>query len=121
MTHPAAGSRGGRRARFVLVGVALLLVSLAGWWVVSARLRTEEYASFTRPDGHYRVVVLRRSAWPGAMPGQAGDAPGKVRLLDRAGRVLQETSVEMVQLVDSVEWGERRVRIKLVAEWDLPD
>lgn len=55
------------------------------------------------------------------MPGQSGDAPGVVRLYNRRGDLLQETKVEMVQLVDHVEWTDRKVRIKLVAEWELPD
>jgi hypothetical protein len=55
------------------------------------------------------------------MPGQASDAPGRVQLYDRHGKLLRETKVEMVQLVDHVDWTEKKVRIKLVAEWDLPD
>ena len=66
-------------------------------------------------------MVVRQRVWPAVMPGQAGDAPGKVRLYDQNGTLLHEADVAMVQLVDQVEWGERSVRIKLVAEWELPD
>ena len=55
------------------------------------------------------------------MPGQAGDAPGRVMLYNRVGELLHETSVEMVQLVQKVEWTEKSVSIKLIAEWDLPN
>ena len=55
------------------------------------------------------------------MPGQAGDAPGVVRLYDRQGRLLHETRVDMVQRVQKVEWTEKAVGIKLVADWSLPD
>jgi hypothetical protein len=117
---PPAKPSGPRRLRFILIaGVALLVVLLAAWWI-SAHTATE-YASFTRPDGNYRVVVMRRPVWPALMPGQAGDAPGEVRLYDRKGKLLHKAEIEMVQLVDQVEWGERSVRIKLVAEWELPD
>jgi len=34
---------------------------------------------------------------------------------------LAETKVEMVRNVEQAEWLPRHVRIKLVAEWDLPD
>jgi hypothetical protein len=109
-----------RRRRLLLA--ALVCVALIGAGVIAvARLGTSVYATFTRPDGHYRVVVLRRTVWPGMMPGQGGDAPGTVRLLDRQGKVLRQAAVEMVQLVDQVEWSDRKVYVKLVAEWELPD
>ena len=74
--------------------------------------------SFSRPDGAYRVVLLRKPL-PAAMPGQAGDAPGVVRLYDRAGRLLAQAHVEMVQLVEGVDWSDDKAAIKLVVEWDL--
>jgi hypothetical protein len=40
---------------------------------------------------------------------------------DRSGRLLQETRVDMVQVVDGVDWQDRRAVIKLVADWPLPD
>lgn len=117
--------RKGRCRRYInLTAVSLavsLLFALIGWWVAFEYIWPEEYASFMRPDGNYRVVVVRIPKWPALMPGQAGDAPGKVRLYDSEGRVLHETKVEMVQLVDHVDWMDRRVRIKLVGEWELPD
>lgn len=114
--------RHGLRSRqFLLAVITLLLVVLVAWWIASPRLMEQEYASFTRPDGNYRVVVLRTSVWPALMPGQASDAPGRVQLYDRYGKLLRETKVEMVQLVEHVDWAEKKVRIKLVAEWDLPD
>lgn len=109
-----------RRRRLVLAALLCCVVATAGV-IAYARLRTSVYATFTRPDGHYRVVVLRRTVWPSVMPGQGGDAPGTVQLLDRRGKLLHRAEVEMVQLVDQVEWSDRKVWIKLVAEWDLPD
>lgn len=104
-----------------LLWITTLIAILAVGIMVSRYFRTQEYATFTRPDGDYRVVVVRISTWRAFMPGQAGDAPGVIRLYNRHGTLLHETKVEMVQLVDQVEWGEKKVRIKLVAEWDLPD
>ena len=110
----------GRSRRWLIAGLIVAVVIVAGA-VAYARLRTSVYATFSRPDGRYQVVVLRRTVWPSAMPGQSGDAPGTVELRNQRGDVLQHAEVEMVQLVDQVEWSDRKVLIKLVAEWDLPD
>lgn len=80
----------------------------------------EVYREFPSPDGRFKIVVRRKKIWPASMPGQASDAPGMVQLVAADGRVLQETKVDAVQQVEQVEWEPRRVRIKLVAEWDLP-
>lgn len=109
------------RISLLLTVIALVVLGLAGSWFVFKSQTLEEYASFTRPDGNYKVVVLRKSTWPSVMPGQAGDSPGKVQLFDRNQKLLHETDVEMVQLVENVDWGQKRVTIKLIAEWDLPD
>ena len=110
-----------RRRRWLALAALLCAVIIAAGAIAYASLRPSEYATFTRPDGNYRVVVLRRTVWPSMMPGQSGDAPGTVQLQDRRGKVLHQADVEMVQLVDQVEWSDRKVEIKLVAEWDLPD
>ncbi len=55
------------------------------------------------------------------MPGQSSDAPGYFQLHDaRTGRVLRERSVEMVQLVDRIEWSTTNVDVRLLADWSLP-
>lgn len=97
----------------------MLAIALGGWWW--QRNRLEEYRVFDRPDGRYRVVVLRQQVWLAAMPGQAGDAPGVVRLIDGKGKLLDEAPVEMVQLVEQVDWGDRTAEIPLIAKWELPD
>ncbi len=114
---------GKRRIWWIAAGLAIAtaLTLLAVWVIGPRRILTDEYASFTSPDGNYRIVVLREPVWPAVLPGQASDAPGVVRLYDRAGTVLRETRVAMVQLVEHVEWTEGHVRIKLIAEWDLPN
>jgi hypothetical protein len=99
----------------------LVLVGLAGPFLLwgGGSPAMEEYRSFPSPDGRFRIVVLR-APLTAAMPGQAGDAPGAVRLYDSSGKLLHETKVEMVQLVDQVDWQPGRVAVKLVADWDLP-
>ena len=110
-----------RRAAPIAVIVALLVMGGFAWM---ATTRLEPVATFERPDHHYQVLVLRkRSGWPGGVgrPGQSGDTPGEVRLVDRSGHVLESTSVDMVQVVENVDWQDKRVVIKLVADWPLPD
>ena len=36
------------------------------------------------------------------------------------GQVLRERSVDMVQLVDRIEWSPTRVEVRLLADWVLP-
>ena len=74
----------------------------------------EIYRVFNRPDNSYRILVLRKPETV-SMPGQASDAPGVVRLVDREGRLLAQADVEMVQLADSVEWSADKVRIKFIS------
>jgi hypothetical protein len=100
----------------VLAGLVVVLLAFAG-----SSTREEEYRSFPSPDGRFRVVVFRVETQTAMMPGQAGDAPGVVRLYDRKGKLLHETTVAMVQLVDHVDWQPGRVTIKLIADWKLPD
>ena len=106
--------------RFIFIIGGLILLGL-GIWVLSGYLLWGEYRSFVRPDGHYRVTVMRTLVWPALMPGQASDAPGIVQLYAQNGSLLQETQVEMVQLVDQVAWEDKRVHIKRVADWELPE
>lgn len=101
--------------------LALLVVLIVGFfgWRVYRRAAAEEYKTVWSPDGNYRIVVYRMPT-PFTMPGGSGDAPGYVRLYDKSGTVLKETDVEMVQLVDRVNWENGKVDIHLVAEWELP-
>lgn len=81
--------------------------------------------TFPSPDGRYKLVVYKYTIYNyiPTMPGQGGDAPGVVRLLDSKDNVLQEAKLEMVQNVGSreVEWEKDKVHIKLIAEWPLPE
>jgi hypothetical protein len=110
-----------RRRRLLLWAAAIAGAFVVFLWIATPHLPMEESASYTRPDGKYRIVVFRIPVWLAMMPGQGSDAPGVVRLYDQQGKLLHETKVEMVQLVDHVDWGPKKVEIKLIADWDLPD
>ena len=95
-------------------------VALAYIYTPSPLLAPEPYRSFDQPDGSYTVVVLRNPMLL-ALPGQSGDAPGMVQLIDRDGAILNQVPVEMVQLVDQVTWSDTTVSIRLIADWTLPN
>lgn len=114
MTSARAPLRRWRLAGLVLA-VAVLLAAGVAWWP-----RPQTAAVFDSPDGRFKLVVLR-DAFPWAsMPGQAGDNPGWVLLVDRQGRELQRARVAMVQLVEQVEWQPDRVSVRLLVDWPLP-
>ncbi len=109
-----------KRIIILISSLALVVLVVSLLYLGRGRFREQEYRSFPSPDGKYRVVVFRESTFPGVMPGQSGDSPGLVRLYDRDGHVLHQAKVQMVQLVDQVDWESHRVVIKFVADWDLP-
>jgi hypothetical protein len=72
------------------------------------------------PDGRFAIVV-NRCEMRFAMPGQGGDGPGYVRLVDvETGKVLERTDIDMVNAFPGVEWHPHRVAIPLLVEWPLP-
>ncbi len=114
-----------RHLRYRLAGLLMVVVlGISGWLSLAVAGRklccSAIYKTFSSPDQRFQVAVFRISQpWPVA-PGSAGDAPGFVRLMTRAGGVLQEQDVEAVQLVEQVRWTPRSVEIPLIAEWALP-
>lgn len=101
--------------------ISLVSLALTVLILNNSQVFREEYATFMRPDRHYKVRVMRNKMWIGHMPGQGSDNPGVVLLLDKEGNLLHQTDVEMVQLVEHVNWQNKKASIKLVADWDLPD
>lgn len=78
-----------------------------------------EYQTFTSPNGHCFIKLYRIQIFSSLMPGNAGDAPGFVRLYTKNNKILQQQDVEMVQLVETIEWNKNSVYIKFVADWTL--
>ncbi|MCG8518671.1 MAG: hypothetical protein MI794_11830 [Pseudomonadales bacterium] len=75
------------------------------------------YRTFQSPYNEHKVVVYSVPVLPMMMPGSAGDSPGYVQLQNSSGHILEEKRVDMVQLIDDVQWSDDSVYIKLFADW----
>jgi hypothetical protein len=100
----------------VVLAALIILVSAYEW---TRATHEEVYTQFVSPTGDYKIVVFRTASPWARMPGQAGDAPGRVVLLDRSGHRLREAPVEMVQLVEGVLWEPSGVSIRNVGQWQF--
>jgi hypothetical protein len=108
----------GNAMRKLVTGLAALMIA-ATFGVYLAMTQLETYRTFPSPDGAYRIEVLRRPSPIPGMPGQGSDASGEVRLVDRNGRLIQKEPLELVQLVDAVEWSADEVRVGALGHWKL--
>jgi hypothetical protein len=105
------------RRSILICGVLMVLVVAAHYW---RRAAAEVYHTFASSDGRFKVVVYRIPSIVAA-PGDSGGARGYVRLYDsQTGRVLAQKDVEMVQLIDQMDWSRTNVHINLFADWRLP-
>lgn len=115
-----------RKKKWAITGALLIffsliiIVVLVGWVTMFSDLLMDKYATFDSPDGRFQIVVMRKKQFFGLSPGQAGDSPGEVRLYNKQGDLLEKADVEMVQLVENVEWTQKSVSIKFIADWELP-
>jgi hypothetical protein len=111
------------RTKLAVALAVVAAVVVAASVLTSRRLLSyccaHEWRRYRQPNGAHQIVVYRIPD-PFAMPGQAGDAPGVVKLVDGRGHVLENLDVEMVQNVSEPEWTPGRVRIKLLADWPVP-
>ena len=106
------------RMRHLIQIVSIVVVCIAV--ALYLKPRSSRYREFTSPDNQYLIVVNRQ---PEAftMPGQSSDAPGTVVLMRKVdGLELRRAKVEMVQMIDRVEWHPNHVNIGLFAVWPLP-
>lgn len=106
-----------------MLSTGLVLAIFAALLSVRQSIRTQaqERIGYNSPDGRFRIVVYVLPKLFG-FPGQGSDAPGFVRLYEKAtGKILAEKDVEMVQLVDEVTWSGTNVSIKLFTDWKLPN
>jgi hypothetical protein len=104
----------------IVVAVTLCLaLTIVGLRFARHAGATEHYR-FASPDRRFEIVVYRISMGF-AMPGHGSDAPGHFQLREtRTGRVLHEQDVEMVQLVERIDWSPTNVSVRMLADWPLP-
>jgi hypothetical protein len=104
--------------KLVLLGVLALCVLTPLLWNWE---HGGEYRSFSSPDGRHKVVVVRSRTWFASMPGQSSDTPGWVEIYDlQREKLIARKRIEMVQMVDEVNWSATNVEIKFVGQWQLP-
>lgn len=119
---PRSNSRFSIFAKCVAVAMMALVIGIL-WFAFNPPL--SRHVTFPSPDGRYKLVVYKYKThtYIPTMPGQGGDAPGVVRLLDSKNNVLQEAKLEMARNVGPSEivWEKDKVHIKLIAEWPLPE
>jgi hypothetical protein len=99
---------------------AVLVATLSGLAYLQYFAEEQAFES-VKPGGAYRLVVYRRvRPLSFAMPGAGSDAPGRVVLLDRSGRVLKEEPVRLVNMVSDVEWHDTEVSFQPFQGWSYP-
>lgn len=125
MTENSPSSRLTTRAKRIrrwifglTAGVLIIAGSAAAAINFVPPLLAEEYASFEAPDGACRIVVYRNPRLF-AMPGQGSDAPGRIDLVDKNGKVLKSRPIEMVQLISKPVWKKGSVSMKLLFDWKM--
>lgn len=97
------------------LGVCLFVVMIGGIVFDYQAACIKKYES---PDGRYIVQVL---AYPKLFAGPAqGGGPGKLRLVTRDGRPLDQAPISNVDKVPSLRWQTGRVDIDGLAVFELP-
>ena len=112
-----------KKYKKIIIGSAIAFVLIVfSCQFALKRFLSYEYNRFKSPDGKYEIVVYGIPTFIPTMPGNAGDAPGFVQLVDQKGNVLNEADVDKVQDVESFTtiWEKKSVSVGLVAEWELP-
>jgi len=102
-----------------ILGLTVLVGALIGAAHVVGGLETR-HSSHIHPSGQYQLVVYRSGMSLVAMPGQGSDAAGRVSLQDAQGRQLQSMDIDMVQMVDHVQWRDDSVWVMPGVVWPLP-
>jgi hypothetical protein len=112
-----------KKSHKIMLGSAIAFVLIVfSCQLAMKRFLSYEYSRFKSPDGKYEIVVYGIPTFIPTMPGNAGDAPGFVQLVDQKGNVLNEADISMVQKVEisDIFWKKKSVNIKPTGEWDLP-
>lgn len=102
-----------------LISVVVGLIGLATNKQIQKACCLSSYKTFNSPHSGHRVEVFKLYTPFSMMPGSTGDSPGYVRLFSPTGDLLNEERIEMVQLVETVEWSSNQMSIKFIADWNF--
>jgi hypothetical protein len=106
-----------RNAVLVLVGLSISLLTARYLFTPVEQFRLQS------PDGDYTAVVSSYRIWQllPRMPGQPGDRPVLVNIVDQTGRSLGSMPVPMLSMARELEWIAHGARIKAVGSWNFRD
>jgi len=91
-----------------LVGLSLLVVAV--FLSINGRGLAQYHSTVQSPDARHKIVVYRVPMLV-AMPGQGSDAPCYIQLQTKSGKILNEGYMEMILLMDPIEWNKDSVSI----------
>jgi hypothetical protein len=104
------------RKLWLIVAACAAAIAVVVWLNPPA----QEYSRIASPDGNYRVIVYRYPQLLPVMPGQASDAPGRLDIYSRSGKLLHTEKIEMVQFARDLRWYSDAVSIPGAFRWELP-
>jgi hypothetical protein len=102
----------------VVLGICIVVI---GMLASLPLVITTESWRVTSPDGRFYAVVTSPiwQSYVSVMPGGGSDKSGYVTVYTREGKSCGRAPVEMVWMIQDMEWSETNAELKLVAEWDL--
>lgn len=96
----------------------LLVIFFAIGILSSCKEKSTLVRVFDDPNGKYKIEVYADKEFKSA-PGDAGQGPGEIQLLNKEGDIIHSADIEMVNLIDKVWWSADEVVIKGFGNWSL--
>jgi len=98
-----------------LIAIFTLLIFGIFFAILNWKNNSAPYARFESPNGKFFVIVEKnKTHLPSIMmPGQGSDSPGTAMLANKKGEILDKKDVEMLQLINNIEWHPNRATIML--------
>ena len=104
----------------LIVTLGLIIILFINIIPLKKVFLSSQHQVFMSPDKNYRIELFAYDSIFTAMPGSsAGDEAGYIRLYNKDNELLNEKEIEMLQLVETVDWSDNHVSIKLIADWPL--
>jgi hypothetical protein len=115
------------RATVIPRSVLILVLAIGAFAAIAmlALLPLDPVRSAESPDGAFMAVATRPFLYAlvPMMPGQSGDAPGRITIYRKDGRSCGSAPVDMVWMIQDLRWelskAPREVSLTAVAVWNL--